>query len=80
MATIKQFHEAFAATDRRNIVIETKTHKQYYLHRDQLPAIMDGGLCYGVPLKPHPRHDRNRVYWIGPEHVKIIASPPAGQN
>ena len=79
MATIKQFLEAFDATDRRNIVIETKTHKQYYHHRDQLSAIMDGGLCYGVPLKPHPRR-RTRVYWIGPEHVKIIASPPAGQN
>ena len=75
MATIKQFQEAFAATDRGNIVIETKTHKQYYLHRDQLSAIMHGGLCYGVPLKPHPRR-RNRVYWIGPEHVKIIGPDP----
>ena len=75
MATIKQFQEAFAATNRGNIVIETKTHKQYYLHRDQLPAIMNGGLCYGVPLKPHPRR-RNRVYWIGPEHVKIIGPDP----
>ena len=73
MATIKQFLEAFDATARRNIVIETKTHKQYYLHCDQLPTIMDGGLCYGVPLKPHPRR-RNRVYWIGPEHVKIIGA------
>ena len=71
MATIKQFQEAFAATDHGNIVVETKTHKQYYLHRDQLSAIMDGGLCYGVPLKPHPRRP-DRVYWIGPENVKII--------
>jgi len=71
MATIKQFQEAFAATDRRNIVIETETHKQYYLHCDQLSAIMGGYLCYGVPLKPHPRRP-DRVYWIGPENVKII--------
>ena len=79
MATIKQFLEAFAVSDRGNIVIETKTHKQYYLHRDQLSTIMDGGLFYGVPLNPHPRR-RNRVYWIGPENVKIIAPEPSEQN
>ena len=67
----KQFQAAFAATDRGNIVVETKTHKQYYLHRDQLDAIMDGGLCYGVPLKPHPRR-RGRVYWFDPKNVKIV--------
>jgi hypothetical protein len=78
MTAIKQFQEAFAATDRRNIMIETKTHKQYYLHRDQLSAIMDGGLFYGVPLNPHPRR-RNRVYWIGPENVKIIAPAPTSE-
>jgi len=75
MTTIKQFQEAFAATDRRNIVVETKTNKQYYLHRDQLDAIMDGGLCYGVSLNPHPRR-RNRIYWFGPENVKIVADRP----
>ena len=79
MATIKQFQEAFAVTDHRNIVIETKTRKQFYLHRDQLSAIMDGGLCYGVPLKPHPRRP-NRVYWIGPENVKIILPPKTESN
>ena len=71
MTTIKQFQEAFAATDRKNIVVETKTHKQYYLHRDQLSAIMDGGLCYGVPLKPHPRRP-DRVYWFDPKNIKIV--------
>ena len=75
MATIKQFQEAFAASDNWNIVIETKTHKKYYLHRDQLSAITTGGLCYGIPLKPHPRR-RNRVYWIGPENVKIVMPYP----
>ena len=75
MTTSKQFQEAFAATDHGNIVIETKTHKRYYLHRDQLSAIMDGYLCYGVPLKPHPRR-RNRVYWFDPENVKIIDDDP----
>ena len=81
MATIKQFQEAFAATERSAIVIETVTHKQYYLHRDQLSAIVDGYLCYGVPLKPHPRR-QNRVYWFGPENVKIIneATPPKPQR
>ena len=78
MTTSKQFQEAFAATDHGNIVIETKTHKQYYLHCDQLDAIMDGGLCYGVPLKPHPRRP-DRVYWIGPEHVKIIGADPTAR-
>ena len=72
MTTIKQFQEVFAATDRRNIVVETKAHNQYYLHRDQLNAIINGGLCYGVPLRPHPR-SRNRIYWFGPENVKIIS-------
>ena len=75
MSTIKQFQEAFAVTDRRNIIVETKTHKQYYLHCDQLDAIMNGGLCYGVPINPHPRR-QNRIYWFGPENVKIIVDAP----
>jgi hypothetical protein len=32
---------------------------------------MNGGLCYGVPINPHPRR-QNRIYWFGPENVKII--------
>jgi hypothetical protein len=51
-----------------NIIVCSRGGKEYWLHRDQIPTILDGGLIYGIPLKKHHRATKDYI-WMNPENV-----------
>ena len=68
-----EFVKAFAkASDGFNIRVASRSRKEYWLHIDQLPAIISGGMVYGVPVKPHPRA-KNNTFWFKPENLRLAA-------
>lgn len=75
MASLEEFEEAFEAAEGQNIIVQSRSGKRYYIHQDQRKLIQQGGLCYGVPLKPHPRAKgvAGAIVWMGPENVKIVS-------
>lgn len=70
MANQEEFEKAFDESETMNIIIQSRSGKQYWINRDQLRLLPDG-LFYGVPLNPHPRAKR-KIYWLQPENVTIV--------
>lgn len=71
MASVEQFKQAFEAASDRNIVVSTRSGKQYWLHEDQLAYIEGGYMVYGYALKPHPRAKRD-YEWFDPRNLEIV--------
>ncbi len=68
-----EFVKAFAeASDGFNIRVASRSRKEYWLHIDQLPAIISGGMVHAVPARPHPRA-KNNVFWLKPENLRLAA-------
>ena len=72
MATRQEFVTAFK-DDVSNIKVSSQSGKEYWVHRDQLPAILyaDKALIYGTPLKPHPRA-KSKVTWMNHKNLAIV--------
>jgi hypothetical protein len=70
MASKQEFEEAFATANGSNIIVRTRSGKEYWVHEDQLTQ-MDAGLIYGSPIKKHPRA-KNDVVWFEIGNVTIV--------
>lgn len=71
--TPQDFENAFIEAEERgevNIVVVSHSGKEYWVHRDQLDRILDGGLAYGVPLAPHP-YAKQFHKWFDPKNITL---------